>query len=380
MSTSIAEPPPAEVKTPVETKSAPDQDAIVQSLLKPVVTGQPNVKKQPTPEPSKEEAKVPEVKTAEVKKPEEAKPQTDIDRNIVALREKAERLEKEHRDATERLKAISDEYETFKKNPVPKEFEERLNATAKERDEYRQQLRAADLARDPDFQRKYTDGIKTSLERMISTAVSGGAEQAEIQRAVSEWNVDKLGEIAESLPIGRKMEFQAAFTRAVELDGERSRELANAEQGWQEIQKTRQADQERAQKQYLESLRGDKKAVLSELLEKQDIFKSDAELQKETESLLDRAAGLNGEKLNARAVLSMVANSHVLARHFQRVDKERTELATKVEEQTKKIAELEEFIKGVNGSIPAPGPTKGQQTGQPDEAFLNSLLHPSIRK
>lgn len=372
MSTTLAEAPKAtETAKPTPVELPPDQEAIVASLLRPQVTGQPNVK--PKVEAVKEEPKKEEPK-AEV-----VKDVPDKEKNWAELRTAREADKKRADELEARLKTLTEEHETFKKNPLPKEFEERLTKAEQERAHYQQELRAAALQRDPEFQQKYNAPIKTAIDRMAQAFLAAGADKNEVSAAVAQWNEEKFGEWMEGMPVAQKLQAQSAYMRAVELDNQRQAELRNADKGWEELQKQRQDNEERGRKAYLDTLRADKRAVLDAMLEKEGIFKGDPKLQEETEALIDRLAGLNGDKMSPRQIIEMTANSHVLARHFQKVDKERTELTVKVEELSKKLDEQNEFIKTLSNSSPTPGPTGSKPAGTVDDAFLNSLLHPKVK-
>ena len=379
MSTAIAEPPPTEVVKPVEaapvmeTKApeavaAAEQDALVQTLLRPTVAKIGEVK--PPAQAKKEEVK---------KEEPRAKVETDADRNFAALREKADAAEKRAIEHEARIKAITEEYETFKKQPVPKEFEERLTKAEQERANFQKELQAAALARDPDFQQKYAVPIDGAIKRMSAAFVAAGADQKEVNAAIAQWNEGQFNDWMESMPATQKLQAQAAYMRAVELDTQRSAELANADQGWQELQKGRAAEQERATKQYMDGLRAEKKSIIEELMTTQPIFKDDPALQKEVETLIDETAGLNGTRRNPRQILESVAKSQVLARHFQRVDKERGEALAKVTELEAKLKERDDFIAAQSNSSPTINPTGAKATQADTDAAVNALLHPKVR-
>ena len=74
-----------------------------------------------------------------------------------------------------------------------------------------------------------------------------------------------------------------------------------------------------------------------------------------------------------------VANAHVLSRHFQRVEKEKADLATELETTKKTLAERDEFNKSMNGSIPTPGPNGGGGGGDDSGKLIDALISPKIR-
>lgn len=374
MSTAIAEPPPAVTETkPVETavaEAAPtpaQQDAMVESILRPTVAKIGEAKPAP-----KVEAKTEAVKTeakAEVK---------DVEKNWAELRAAREAAEKKASEHEARVKAITEEYETFKKNPVPKEVEERLTKSEQRALELQKELQTANLARDPEFQQKYSVPIEAAVKRMSAAFLAAGADQKEINAAVANWNEQQFSDWMEAMPPAQRLQAQAAYMRAVELDAQRQHELSNAEQGYQELQKNRATEQEQATKKYMDGLRAEKKAILDELNATQPIFKDDPALQEEVTTLIDKAAGLNGERLTPGTILRSMAQSQVLARHFQRVDKERGEAVAKVADLEAQVKLRDEQIAALSSSSPGINPT-GAKEGVDADAIVNSILHPKIR-
>lgn len=381
MSTAIAEPPAAEVKptpTPAEERAS-----TVGSLLRPTVIrdGITVVPPPKAPEPLKEVPKE-APKAAEVKKEEPKKEEpkaNDQERNFAELRKAREADAALLKEREAELARVREEFETHKKQPVPKDFEEKLTKAEQRALELQQKLVAYDLTQEPEFQR-ISASISEAIEELAGYIVESGVPAAEVEAAIKRWDEGQLYEWKESLTPGAKLRFDEAFSTAIRLDRERTKKLQNAPQTMAEIQKARAAEQEQSRKQYLDSLRGDTKSVLDELLEKQEIVKNDPALQAELSGLLERAAGLNGERVSTRKILSDLAGAHVLARHFQRVDKERGELAEKLAAAEKTLAEREEFIKNLDGSTPNISPTgAAKTTGKPDAAFIDNLLHPVVK-
>jgi len=374
MSTEVLEAPPVVTEPPKVTPPAPNPAELVKSFLKPTV--KPAGDAAPINPPV---AKVDPPKV-DAKPPEAEKPKPDAEKNWAELRAAREAAEKLAKEREEELTRVRTEYETFKKNPVPKEFEEKLTAAEKRALEMQERLRAADLAQDPEFQRKYAEPIQSSLELMRDAAVAAGVTPQEVTQAITAWDKSKFAEWLDAMPATEKMDFQAAYVRAVDLDRQRNHELKNASRAWEELSKTRQSEQERQQKLYLDSLRNETKSVLTELADSQEMFKNDPELQRETETLLNRAAGLDGERLPTKQILSNIAQAHVLARHFQRVDKELGESKAELEKLRKDLAERDAFIKGQNLAVPGINPTVVPSTSPGEtQAMAAKFLRPIVR-
>lgn len=376
MSTAVAEPPVA-TEAPA---AAPAVD--IQSLLKPSIIPKGQTTPINNPAPKAEappEAKKETPKDAS-KEPAKEKPAENTPEHSWAeLRKKSEAAEEARKALEVEHAKLREEYESFKKNPVPKEVHEKLTAAEKRAQEMQSELRAAALHRDPDFQRKYNEPIKGAMDRMEAVAVAAGIDPKEVKAAFASWNVEAFGQWAEAMTPGQKWDLQAAYQEAVRLDNERNRELSDAERAYEEREKARMGEQEKIKKQRADSLRGETNAIMEELLGSQEIVKSDESLRGEVLGLMERAAGLNGDQMTSKQILANLAKGHVLARHFERVEKERAELTEKLASVEKTLAERNEFIKSINGSIPTPGPTQAMKSAGDEKELVNKLLHPSVR-
>lgn len=365
MSTAIAEP---EVKQ-TETKTEGDPAQIVAGILNPTVMkeGVPVVKSESKKEPKKEEHKP------------DAKQPDDKEQNFAALRKKYEEAEATAKTRDEELRKVREEFEAHRKNPVPKEFEEKLTAAERRALELDSALRAADLSRHPDFKRKYDTGIKTALEKMAQAAEASGLDRPAINSALNRWDKSTFGEWIGNMDAGTRLQFESAFHRAEELDSQRAIELQEAEKTWEDMQKQRGADMERQDRQRMDGLMADKRAALEELEKNNEGFRADEALRKETEALLDRAAGLNGERLTNRQILSNLAGAHVLARQFVRQGADLEGARKEIEDLKQKLEERDAFIKNANGSFPAITGSGVVNDGKVDENFIAALLRPKVR-
>jgi len=371
MSTATIEPPvteakPAEVVPAQPTPAAPAK-VDVSAFLNPKVVKDGEVITPPPTPAKKQDAPAPAATPEPV-----AKPPSDQEVNFAKLREKAEKAEKKAQELEAQYQKALSDYEEYKKNPVPPEMVEKLTAAEKRAQELQQHLRTADLARDPEFQAKYAKGIEVSMKTMGEVLTGAGVDAADVKRAINSWDEDALATLAENLSPGQRLRFNAAYQKAVELDTQRTVELQDSDRTWGELQKQRQAAHEAQQKSYFDSLKNDRNSVISELLEQQAEVLKDEEVRKQTEQLLDRAAGLNGDKMQPKEVLKTLAATHVLAHHFKRVDAERTQLKEELEATKKTLAERDQFIAGLSGSTPSPSPTNGEL--KPAGVKVSSLL------
>jgi hypothetical protein len=385
MSTAIAEPPPAaEVKT---------EPSVVDSLLRPsIATGKGEVIRKGEPEvkidTEKPEAK-PEPKKVEEKKEEpksEVKTQEHNFAELRKAREAAEATAKEREEALKtreaELAAIKQEIETLKQRPDPKTFEDQIKALQEERDGYSKELKASALARHPEFIKKYADSIKSQVDGMATLMKNAGIEPAEIQAALGRWAGAKLSEIHDAMDRPSQIRFAAMWQRAEQLDEERIMELRNSETAYGEFQKQQQGAFEQQQQKGRELLQRETSTIIGELEASQELVKNDPALKAEIQALLEGAARLTpdaSKHLGTGQILRNVANAHVLSRHFQRVEKEKADLATELETTKKTLAERDEFIKSMNGSIPTPGPNGGGGGGDDSGKLIEGLIRPKIR-
>lgn len=321
-------------------------------------------------EPAKAEVK------AEVVK--EEKPQSDADKNFAALRQKAEAAEKAHADAVAEIAKFKTEMEELRKKPAPKEFMDELELTKKEKADYQKRLREADLSRDPEFNAQFDTPIRGAMQRMVDIAVAAGIPKEDAVKTVSTWNKSTMAEWLDgTLGPVEKMEFGAEMQQAQSLYSQKEAALAQADQTWQGMQKQREEATKQQRAQYLTTLELDIEANLKELGET-PLGKDHTELLAETRTLLRRAGGLEGERIDNKNLLGMVGKSLLLAKGFERREKALAEKDAKIAEMTKTLEERDAFIKEVNGGTPSVGgklPAKGQDAKSAARSILNPVIN-----
>lgn len=384
MSTATAEKPAAEVVLPpagdaptpkqredflkfVGGKNFKSKEQVTEPVKE--VTEQVKVEPSKT-EPVKEAAKVDEVKP-EVVKTEATKPE-----NFAALRQAKEASEKAHADAMAELAKIRTEMEELRKKPAPEEFIKELEMTKKEKAEYQKRLREADLARDPEFNAKYDNAIKGAMSEMVNVAVASGVDRKEATAAVSAWNEGQFAEWLGGMSEIDKLKFGANLQRAVTLYQEKEGEIANADQTYQKLQQQREEQAKQQMEQRQSGLSADIEANLKELAET-PLGKDHTDLLTETRTLLRRAGGLEGERIDNKTLLGMVGKSLLLARGFERQEKALAEKVEKITELEKTLAERDAFIKELNGSTPPINgslPAKKQDAKAAARAILNPVI------
>jgi len=374
MSTATAE--QLEVKTtPEPTPEQVKAEQMAASILRPGVVKEgvtivpPLAKKEPVKEEPKTEAKAPVVPD---------KPLSDKEINLGELRKAREAAEATLKEREAELAKAREEFETFKKNPIPKEFEEKLTTAEKRAQEFQRELQAAALGRDPDFQKRFNVPIQQNLDIISSVLVNNGVDKAEVAQMINQWDENRMAETADGLPPAARLKVTAAMMEAIRLDNQKQQEIQHADQTFAEMQKQRQQAQEQSQQEHLKSLQKDRDFVLAKFGEN-EIFKADEEVRKQTQEMLDSVIGVNGNKMPASNVLTILGSTFLAAKQLEKTIAEKTEMASKLEAAEKKIADQEEFIKSVQSGIPVPNPTSGAPAGGDVNALVNSILKPRVR-
>lgn len=275
-------------------------------------------------------------------------------------------------------KKTLEEFESYKKNPIPKEFEEKLIAAEKRAAEYQQRLRTVDLARDPEFQAKYDTPMQVAMKNMAQMLVDSGISQEEVTSAVRNWNEGQFSEWFDGMQPAQKLRAMAQYQRVIDLDTAKQAELSDSERVSQNLSKQREEQAQAMQKQYLDNLINARKSVLDKVREEQKDKGITDEIWKQTEQLLDGAIGVNGTKVDPQSVMQVIANTHILSHHFQRVDAERIKLAEELEAVKKTLVERDEFIAKQSGSTVVPGSLSTKTTDNADE-IVNKLLKPQVK-
>lgn len=338
------------------------------------------VKVEPAPgaktEPVKEPSKTDPVKT-EVAKEEKPKEEEVQDRDFAGLRKKAEAKEKEAADAIAERDRIKAEMEELRKKPAPEEFIKEFEKTKAERLEYQKRLREADLARDPEFNAQFDNPIRAAMQRMVDIAVSAGVPKDEAVKTVTTWNKGTMAEWLDgTLGPVEKMEFGAEMQQAMSLYTQKETLLAQADETYQKLVKQRGEEEKAKREQYLGSVSAAIEENLKELAET-PLGKDHVELLAETKTLLRRAGGLEGERIDNKTLLGMVGKSLLLAKGFEKQQKALEEKDAKIAEITKTLEERDKFIKELNGATPGIGGTLPAKT--PDaKAAARAILNPVI--
>lgn len=325
----------------------------------------------PTPQTTASPSKVaPETTTSA--EPPKAEHKKAPEESWADLRKKVEESDKALAAERAEKARIAAEIEELRKRPAPEEYIKKLQETEKEREEYRQQLRAASLERDPEFRKEFNDRINATAQSMKSILVAAGVDANEAHARVSKWDEEYFSEQYEALSGPAKIKFQAAWMEAERIEQERVAKLSNAESEWKQ-REARQAEQQKAQQeQYAAFLNGEKDAVFKELFATEGL-KENQELQKAAREAVDASF-----QMSPRDLMHRVATARILADAVQMKDKALADLQGKFDELKKKADEQEAFIKNANGSVPRLSPTDPGVTPEDRKAIAQAFLKPRI--
>lgn len=352
-----------EAKAPTSPLSTAEVDAVVGNLLKPTVN-----KKSTSP-----------ARPAQPEKQAEKKPEDDKETNFANLRKKVEEYEKTTKEKESEITRIRDEYESFKKNPIPKEFHEKLAAAEKKAQEADERLASVSLRESPSFQARFEPAIQSAAKVMMVELKKLEIDQQEITAALSKWDEAQFDEWASSMGETARTRFLDAYKDAVKLDALRTEELSKPNETKASMEAKESQAREEEAKRHFNSLKSDRDNVFNELDSTHKDVMADADIRKATQAALDRAIGADGGTgLTQREILSNVAHTHLLAHHFKKVDAERQRLSAELETLKKSLSERDTFIKTVNGSTPVPSGTTAESAANVD-SIVARLLKPNVR-
>lgn len=298
--------------------------------------------------------------------PDPTKKPSDKEHNMAELRKAREAAEKARQEAEvdrDRVKAELEALRT-KAPEIPEDIKTKLTAVEqleKERAELTQRLRQADLASDPEFQRKYNEPITARIGIMGESVIASGVSVEDWKRAAANWNEDQFAEWSEGMTPVQRVKFNAAWTAAIDLYQQQQQELKNASQTYQELQKQRQAEAETQQKQYFSQNEQTARAILAEVL-KPEGTKEYEDLPAAAEAIVLRAAR---HEIPATEIFQQLAQNQVLARVTQKQKATIDDLQAQLAERDKRLQDQEAFIAQHAGAVPR-GDAAGTSTPTKD--------------
>lgn len=372
MSTATEEPP----KIPAERAS------IAADFLRPKVQTDVGVVKSPEPpevkkveEPPKTEVKkedAPPVKTEEVKP-------DPREQNIGELRKMRDEARKQHEEAVKLLEAekaerarIAAEYETFKKNPVPKEFEEKLTKAEQERQRLDRELQATSVERSSYYKETFKDPINAHATLMRDVMVQSGMTLADANKAIGDWDENAFVQAAQEMNPVQEVKFKAAWMETIRLDTARREVLSKADEHAKKLEQQQQEQMKLQQEQQQQWLKSEQESLFKELFA-QDHLKDNVELQKAAREAVDASY-----QMPPKEIMKQVAAARLLAEGIQIKDKALTELQAKYDELKKKHDEAESFIKNQNGSTARISPSDPSGEVVDKKTRAASFLNPTF--
>jgi hypothetical protein len=366
MSTAIAEPPveqKPDIVVPPTEAIADAVKEVAKEALKP---------EEPKPDAPKEEKHVPiweQIKRAkpEAKKPDdkpaEEKPVEKVEKKepSPAARENFEKLEKRAIAAEEALQATTKERDEFKLKVTElsnaedqiKSLAEQLEAERAEKEEAIRELRAASIERDPAFKKKYVESRKTPLEELARIT---GKSQTEIDEIIKSGNDDAIDDIKDSLRGTKLSRFEAALVDLDRIEIERKRAIGDANETAQSLAEERQKQSAQQVQQLKQKNLQVSKEVMDSMFNQVDAWRDDTELRDVVEQQLAQvsAGEWSPKQILGTIVVANMANKAVAiqAKVIESRNQELQARDTKIAELEKKIAEQDEFIKNASGDVP----------------------------
>jgi len=375
------------LEPPVETPVTPPEPQAPQSLLANIrVLGRaqdaPNTPEATTPvEPPKdpvgEPQKPEEPVTPEDPKPEpkpEVKPEVKPD-PTTGMSEKASarfrnmekhkvEAEQERDRVKKELDAQKAEFETLKKQASELErISKDAQKAIEEAKTYKEQLRAASIERDPEFQKQYNGQIISKQTQMMELAVSAGTDRNEFIRAINSGDEDALEGFRDSLPASKQRLWDAHRVDIEKLAYERTEAVKNSDKTWAQMEE----DRKRRAAEEQEHMRFENMQIAHEAVEAlwkeiPDMEKVDMETKEEIETWLKSASSvLNAPREHREHILKNLAVGAIAFRavggQAQEITRLNETIAAKdkeLEELQEKLGEQETFIKEASSRTPRP--------------------------
>jgi hypothetical protein len=328
---------------PAEIKEEPPKEPVAEGTKESTPAKEAPV--EPKPEPVKPDptAGMSEKAAARFKNLEKHKTEAEQERDRVKKELEAQKAE------FEVLRKEATELETIRKD-AQKAIEEAKT--------YREQLRAASIERDPEFQKQYNGQILARQTQMMELVVSNGADQNEFVRAINSGDEEALETLRESLPAGKQRLWDAHRVDIDKLSYERKEAVKNSDKTWaqmQEDQKRKAASEvERIRIENVETARATVDTIWKEI---PDLDKAGAEVREEIESwLTDVVVSAPREQLVKSLAVGQIAQKVVAAQkgEIDRLAETISERDKKIEELEEKLGEQETFIKEASRQSPRP--------------------------
>jgi len=316
------------------------------------------------PEDTKEPVPAKETPVVEPK-PESVKPDLTAGMSEKAatrfknLEKRAVTAEQERETVRKELETQKAEFEALRKEAAELEtIRKDAQKAIEEAKTYKEQLRAASLDRDPEFQQQYNGQILSRQTQMMELVVSNGSDQNEFVRAINAGDEDALETLRESLSAGKQRLWDAHRVDIEKLAYERKEALKNSDKTWAKMEEERKrkatSEMDRIRIENVETARSTVDSLWKEI---PDLGKAGAEVREEIESwLTDVVVSAPREQLVKSLAVGQIAQKVVAAQkgEIDRLSETISERDKKIEELEEKLGEQETFIKEASRQSPRP--------------------------
>lgn len=374
MSTAIAEPPVAE---------KPNKEAVVEvpEVFKEVLKEDPKKETKPSSftddvrivlpgqeqqkEPVKDEPRAEDKKDAAVvetaKEPEAPKMSPNA-------RQAFAKIEKERDEAIQKVGTFETELKTLKsQSQNVEQLSKRAEEAEKRSAELLTQLRSVSLERDPEFIGRYEKPRESRLAELVKLAKAAGIEE-DADRIFRSGDQDKIDEIRETLPAGKRAAFDAHMTAIANLDFERQEALKDSDKTSKNFEEIRIKQMQEEASKYTQQNVQVADAVVERILDLVPPLKEDPELRAELKSISHAVAGATEESSfwttdNIMMGVLMSKVQHKMLNNLNSVNEDqRKQIADRdkiIEDKDKQIEERDAFIKNRAGGYPRSDHTNG---------------------
>lgn len=203
-----------------------------------------------------------------------------------------------------------------------------------------QELKAADVKRDPEFVDKYVNGRKFQEDTLADVASLVGAQKEDVHRALRMGDETKLSEIREALTPQQQRRWDVALMERERIDLERERAEKDADKTWEQLQKQRAEGFKAQQVQIASENRRMARSVMGSILEKVPDLKENRTI---TDQMQEIAEGLSGGKGSEHWPKDKIIESVMMGRVYEtacagmntRIQELEGKLKTETEERKK---------------------------------------------
>lgn len=237
------------------------------------------------------------------------------------------------------------------------EYEKTSEELKKERDSYRERVRAFDVTADPEFKKRYDEPIMELQKDLFKMLVGTGASQEDVLAAFNSWTGDNdevFEPFLEDLSRLRVDSIAGSINKIKDLNNARKKEMADAKSLVEKFDKEKQ---EKARASIIER-ETESARMVDDFFRSQPNLKDNADLRNLISQ--DALKAARGEMSHAE-ISQRLIELHTLGHIAQDQHNFISTLQTQLEEKDKKIAELEKFAKdqsaGIEGesSVAQPG-------------------------